>query len=166
MLSCALVGAITSHSLEGKQVFQANEVISCWNSEGTTSPNYFLPMPCHGFYHPFCLYEAREKEGGRNGEKGQRKCLEVYIPGILTSLINLLLSSCTFQKRKCCEEPDLREATERNGTFGITSCANEILVSYWIPRMVLLSQPCAGRCIQVTVIKAVPMSPIFLYSRY
>lgn len=38
---------------------------------------------------------------------------------------------------------DFREATKWNCTLG-TNCLNEILVAYWIPMMLLLSQPHTG----------------------
>ena len=101
--------------------------------------DYFMPIPCCVFYHPFFLYETREKGGGRDDEK-EISGSEI---GILSSYINLLFFLSTLQESKYCEEPDLRWAMEWNCTLDI-KCINEILGAYWLPMMLLLNQSHAG----------------------
>lgn len=128
--------------------------------------NYFTPLSCCVFYHPLPVWgkgERGREMGRKEWGKGPEEISwgEIDIPGILSSLINFLFISSTLHESKYCEKPDRREATDWNCTFGI-NCIDEILVEYWIPWFYCWARLTLVFCIQVMIMKKVPMSYIFI----
>lgn len=57
-------------------------------------------MSCCAFYHPICLYEVTERVGGGMVKRDRG---DIDLPGILSFLTDLLLSSNTSQKKEMLE---------------------------------------------------------------